>query len=534
MEFDYIVVGGGSAGCVIASRLSEDPNISVCLIEAGGKGEDIFIRAPALIAAMISGRPKINNWALKTVPQKELNNRRGFQPRGKALGGSSAINAMLYVRGHQKDYDEWAALGCEGWNWANVLPYFQKAEANQRGADGLHGDSGPLQVGDQAEPLPINDAFISACNSHQIRTNTDFNGAEQEGAGHYQVTQFYEGAHKGERCSAAAAYLREILDRPNLTVLTKTQARRVVLENGRAIGLEIKRKGTVETLTARREVILSSGAFGSPQLLLLSGIGPKREVEKHGIALQHDLRGVGQNLQDHIDIVLSYKNKKKDTVALSPSGLAKLTKAALRWRKTGTGLFASPFAESGAFLKSDPGVDRPDLQLHFVVGIVDDHNRKLHLPYGFSCHLCILRPASRGTVTLKSADPDKPPRIDPAFLEDARDMRLLKKGAKMLESILSDSALTAWRGDRYYDHDGSDASWEADIRKRADTVYHPVGTCKMGTDDMAVVDPQGRVHGLKGLRVADASIMPTLIGGNTNAPSIMIGEKIAAAIQQGT
>ncbi len=531
MEFDYIVVGGGSAGCVIAARLSEDPGTKVCLVEAGGKGEDIFIRAPALIAAMISGRPKINNWALKTVPQKQLNNRRGFQPRGKALGGSSAINAMLYIRGHQKDYDEWADLGCEGWDWQSVLPYFKKAEGNQRGSDDLHGDTGPLQVGDQAEPRAINDAFIAACNAHQVRSNTDFNGSEQEGAGHYQVTQFYEGDHKGERCSAAAAYLRDILDRPNLTVLTKTQARRVVMDNGRATGLEIKRAGSVQTLTARKEVILSSGAFGSPQLLLLSGIGPRAEIEKHGIPLQHDLPGVGRNLQDHIDMVLSYRNRKKDTVGLTPSGLAALTKAALRWRKTGTGLFASPFAESGAFFKTDPNLDRPDVQLHFVVGIVDDHNRKMHLPYGFSCHVCVLRPESRGTVTLNSADPSKPPRIDPAFFEDSRDLDVMKKGVKMLDSILEDGALSDWRGKRYYDHDGSDAAWEADIRKRADTVYHPVGTCKMGTDEMAVVDPQGRVHGLTGLRVADASIMPTLIGGNTNAPSIMIGEKIADAIR---
>lgn len=531
MAFDYIVVGGGSAGCVIAARLSEDLNTQVCLIEAGGKGEDIFIRAPALIAAMISGRPKINNWALKTVPQKELNNRRGFQPRGKALGGSSAINAMLYVRGHQSDYDDWAAAGCDGWDWQSVLPYFQKSEGNQRGGDALHGASGPLQVGDQAEPRPINDAFIAACNAHQIRTNTDFNGPEQEGAGHYQVTQFYEGAHKGERCSAAAAYLRDILARPNLTVYTKTQARKVVMENGRATGLEIKRKGKVETLAARKEVILSSGAFGSPQLLLLSGIGPRAEIEKHGIAVQHVLPGVGQNLQDHIDFILSYRSKKKDVVGLTPSGLATLTKAALRWRKTGTGLFASPFAESGAFFKTDPNLTRPDVQLHFVVGIVDDHNRKIHLPYGYSCHICLLRPHSRGTVTLASADPAKPPRIDPAFLSDARDMTVLKRGAKQLSSIMEDRALESWRGARFYEHDGSDAAWEADIRARADTVYHPVGTCKMGTDEMAVVDTQGRVHGVAGLRVADASIMPTLIGGNTNAPAIMIGEKIAEAIR---
>lgn len=534
MKFDYIIVGGGSAGCVLAARLSEDPDTTVCLVEAGGKGEDIFIRAPALIAAMISGRPKINNWALKTVPQKQLNNRRGFQPRGKALGGSSAINAMLYVRGHKSDYDEWAQLGCDGWDWESVLPYFKSSEGNQRGADDLHGNSGPLQVCDQAEPRAINDAFVAACNAHQIRTNTDFNGPEQEGVGHYQVTQFFDGDHKGERCSAAAAYLRYSLHRPNLTIYTRTLARKVVFEKSRAVGLEIERKGSVETLRANNEVILSSGAFGSPQLLLLSGIGPREEVEKHGIPLVHDLPGVGQNLQDHLDHILSYRNKKKDTVGLTHSGLAKMAKAALRWRKTGTGLFASPFAESGAFFKTDPALDRPDIQLHFVVGIVDDHNRKMHLPYGYSCHVCVLRPQSRGTVTLRSADPSKPPKIDPQFLEDNRDLQVLKKAVKTLDGIMRDIALEDWRGERYYSHDGSDVAWEADIRARADTIYHPVGTCKMGIDEMAVVDTQCRVRGMDGLRVVDASVMPTLIGGNTNAPTIMMGEKIADLIRTST
>ncbi len=531
MEFDYIIAGGGSAGCVMASRLSEDPAVSVCLIEAGGNGRGILVRAPALVATMISGRPKLNNWAFRTVPQPELNNRRGYQPRGKALGGSSAINAMLYVRGHAKDYDEWADLGCEGWDWASVRPWFRRAENNARGGGDVHGADGPLQVADQSAPRAISHAFIEAAGQQQIRATDDFNGAHQEGAGLYQVTQFHEGAQRGERCSAAAAYLSDaVLARRNLTVMTRTHARRIVLESQRATGLEVRRMGKILTLKARQEVIVSSGAFGSPHLLMVSGIGRRDDLAAHGIDCLHDLPGVGQNLQDHLDYVISYKSKRPDVVGLGPRGLGQMAKAGLRWRRDGTGMFATPFSEGGAFLRSAPDLDRPDLQLHFVVGIVDDHMRKIHVSYGYSCHVCVLRPHSRGTVGLNSADPFAAPRIDPQYLKDPRDLELLKKGARKMESILNAPPLDPWRGKKLYPHDGSDAALEADIRRRADTIYHPVGTCKMGLDDMAVVDLAGRVHGLDGLRVVDASIMPRLIGGNTNAPTIMIAEKIAGAM----
>ncbi len=533
MEFDYVIAGGGSAGCVLAARLSEDPRLSVCLVEAGGMGRDLLIRAPAMMAALVSGRPPIHNWALKTVPQQGLGGRRGFQPRGRALGGSSAINATLYVRGHPDDYDAWAAAGATGWDWASVLPWFRRAEGNVRGASALHGAEGPLQVADQTCPSPATRAFIQAATHCQISENPDFNGPVQDGVGLYQTTQFHSGARKGERCSAAAAYLHPVLNRPNLTVLTRTRALRLVMQGPRATGLLVRRRGRDTTLTARREVIVSQGTFGSPQLLMLSGIGPAAELQRHGIPVLHALPGVGANLQDHLDYTILSTCPRPDVVGLNPAGLFRLLKAGLHWRRSGEGLFASPMAEGAAFLRSSALQPRPDLQVHFVIGIVDQHLRKPHLADGWSAHICALRPHSRGSVGLASADPAAPPRIDPGFLSDPRDLDTLVRGARMLEEILAQQPLAPWRGRRLYPHDGSDAALKADIRARADTIYHPVGTCRMGQDDMAVTAPDLRVHGLQGLRVVDASVMPTLIGGNTNAPTIMIAERAADLIRAG-
>ena len=509
----------------------------VCLIEAGGHDASVLIHCPAGLAVM--ARTGVNNWKLSTTPQAGLGGRRGYQPRGKTLGGSSSINAMIYARGHASDYDHWAAQGNAGWGWSDVLPYFKRSEHNERGADDWHGQGGPLNVMDLRSPNPFLPHFLEAGRQAGYPINDDFNGPQQEGIGVYQVTH-----RNGERFSAAKAYVTPHLGRSNLQVFTDSLTSRVLTEvrdgQVRATGVELRGqggRGVPQQLMLKPggEVVLSAGAFGSPQLLMLSGIGPADHLREHGIEVVRDLPGVGANLHDHPDVVMVVNAPQvTDLFGLSLTGAWNMLKGIGEWRRSRSGMLTTNFAEAGGFIRSAADEPIPDLQLHFVVGKLVDHGRKTVFGHGYSCHVCLLRPRSRGSLRLASANPQVAPLIDPAFLQDPDDVRRLVQGFKLTRELLSQPAL-ARHGGRESAASAearSDAQIEQFIRHHADTIYHPVGTCRMGPDEGAVVDARLRVHGVSGLRVVDASIMPSVVGGNTNAPSMMIAEKAADMIRE--
>jgi choline dehydrogenase-like flavoprotein len=531
---DYVIVGGGSAGSVLASRLTQNPAVNVVLLEAGPVDSSVLIHCPAGLALM--AQTKIANWAYETVPQAGLDGRKGYQPRGKVLGGSSSINAMIYIRGQQQDYDDWAAQGNSGWAWSDVLPYFKRSEHNERiqtqggCADAWHGTGGPLNVKDLTSPNRFGPIFVEAGKQAGYPVNADFNGASQEGVGLYQVT------HKnGERWSAAKGYLTPNLNRPNLQVITGAHATRVLFEGKRAVGVEYRQAGHIKTVRTVGEVILSGGAFASPQLLMLSGVGAGAHLQERGITTLHDLPGVGQNLHDHLDAVQVYNAPQlTDLFGLSLAGMVRAIKGISEWRTFRTGMMTTNFAEAGGFVKSSPEEVRPDLQFHFVIGKLINHGRTPTWGHGYSCHVCVLRPKSRGSVKLASSNALEAPLIDPAFMTHADDVQRMVKGFKLMRNLLGQPALAGYAGKELAMSATAqtDAQIEQFIRKHGDTIYHPVGTCRMGSGAMDVVDSRLRVHGLQNLRVVDASIMPQIVSGNTNAPTVMIGEKAADMIRE--
>ena len=529
MEADYVIVGAGSAGCVIANRLSAKPDTKVVLLEAGGADRNPWIHIPVGYFKTMHN-PKVD-WCYKTEPDPGLNGRSIDWPRGKVLGGSSSINGLLYVRGQPQDYDRWRQMGNDGWGWDDVLPLFKRAERNERGADEYHGDGGPLSVSNMRLQRPICDAWVAAAQSAGDRFNPDYNGADQEGVGYFQLT-----AEKGRRCSAAVAYLKPVKSRPNLQIITNALVTRITFDGMRATGVEYRdQSGKSKTVMAGREVVLSGGAINSPHILMLSGVGDPDHLKSQGITPTHDLRGVGQNLQDHLQARLVFKCN-EPTLNDEVRSLFNQAKIALKYAMFRAGPMTMAASLATGFMKTSPDVATPDIQFHVQPWSADSPGEGVHPFSAFTMSVCQLRPESRGEIRLAGPEPDTYPRIIPKYLSTETDCRTITDGVKIARRIAEHAPLSSKISEPFrpsaaleMDDDAGTLDW---ARSNSSSIYHPTGTCKMGNGEEAVVDDRLRVHGIQGLRIADCSIMPEIVSGNTNAPAIMIGEKASDMIQE--
>ena len=532
-EFDYIVVGAGSAGCVLAARLAEDPATRVLLLEAGPPDRSLWIHLPIGYGKTMWS--PTYNWCFQTEPDPNMNGRRIYWPRGKTLGGSSSINGLIYIRGQREDYDRWAALGNTGWGYDDVLPYFIRSEHNQRGANAWHGSDGPLKVSDIDAPHELIEAFIVGAQQCGVPRNDDFNGAQQEGAGYYQLNTW-----KGWRCSAAKAYLAPARARTNLSVQTGARATGLVFEGQRVVGVHYHQGGVAKLARCRAEVLLAAGAIQSPQLLQLSGLGPPALLQQHGIAVRHALPGVGENLQDHLQVRLIFECSRPITTNDQLNSWFGQFKLGLQWLLFRSGPLAVGINQGGCFMRAlqdgmgQPVADTPDIQFHVATLSADLAGGKVHPFSGFTMSVCQLRPESRGHIRIQSADPFAAPAMQPNYLATELDRRTAVAGVKAARAIAASLAMQPYvrREVKPGPEAGDDAALLEFCRNHGATIFHPSGTCRMGHDAMAVVDARLRVHGIDGLRVIDCSVMPTLVSGNTHAPAVMMAEKAADMIRQ--